>query len=189
MLRGCGHGDLHGRNVLVGVIRGRARWPALFDYEKMGPNNLLAWDFVKLEHELKVRAYPSLFPNERTGQFIREVQTFEVSLAEQTEACYNGTPWPEVVDRAEPAERLWTLLLGLRQQAALHLGTDRGRTRQWLDEYYFVLACYGVFTGRFHDLSPPERIGGYLSAGVATARFLWNREERLAGERLPEVQP
>ena len=51
MLRGFGHGDLHGRNVLVGLVRGQARWPALFDYENMGPDNLLAWDFVKIRPE------------------------------------------------------------------------------------------------------------------------------------------
>ncbi|MBI1917937.1 MAG: NUDIX domain-containing protein [Planctomycetes bacterium] len=176
MLRGCAHGDLHGRNVLVGIVRDRARWPAVFDYEKMGARNLLAWDFVKMEHELKVRAYPSLFPNERASQFIRAVQDFEVRLAQQTEACYNGTSWPQVDDRAEPAERLRTLLLALRQQAALHLGTDRNRPRQWLDEYYFALACYGIHVGRFDNLDRPELLGAYLSAGVATARFLWYRE-------------
>lgn len=181
MLRGCAHGDLHGRNVLVGVVRGRARWPAVFDYEKMGPSNLLAWDFVKMETELKERAYADLFPNERASDFIRAVQAFEVRLAEQTEASYNGARWPEVEDRAEPQERLWALLLALRRQAALHLGVDRGRPRQWLDEYYFALACYGVHVGRFDNLNRPELLGAYVSAGVATARFLWNREEWLAG--------
>jgi hypothetical protein len=188
MLRGCAHGDLHGRNVLVGVVRDRARWPAVFDYEMMGTRNLLAWDFVKMEHELKVRTYPSLFSNERASQFIRAVQDFEVRLAQQTEACYNGARWPEIDDRAEPLDRLRTLLLALRQQAALHLGTDRNRPRQWLDEYYFILACYGIHVGRFDNLNRPELLGAYLSAGVATARFLWNREDRLVGGASPKEE-
>src|SRR5262249_14449306 len=62
MLRGYAHGDLHGRNVLVGVVRERVLWPTVFDYEHMGPGNLVGWDFVKLETELKVRAYDALFP-------------------------------------------------------------------------------------------------------------------------------
>src|SRR5205807_2181974 len=57
MLRGPAHGDLHGRNVIVGRVRDRVLWPAVFDYEDMSDCNLVGWDFVKLETELKVRAY------------------------------------------------------------------------------------------------------------------------------------
>ena len=55
MLRGCAHGDLHGRNVLVAQIRGKVLWPTLYDYEDMGPCNLLGWDFVKLETDASGR--------------------------------------------------------------------------------------------------------------------------------------
>jgi hypothetical protein len=180
MLYGRSHGDLHGRNVLVGIVRDRARWPAVFDYEKMGPANLLAWDFVRMETELKVRIYRDLFANERAEAFIRSLQDFEIKLAEPTEACYNGVRWPEVDDPAEPVERLRQLLLALRRQAALHLGSDRGRPRLWLDEYYFALACYGVHAGRFASFDRPELLGLYVSAGVAAARLLWAREDWFA---------
>jgi hypothetical protein len=180
-LRGCGHGDLHGRNVLVAVVRERARWPAVFDYEHMGPANLLAWDFVKMEAELKVRAYAALLPGKRADVFIRAVQDFEVELARQTEACHDGKPWPEVADEAPPLERLRALLLTLRRQAALHLGIDASRpSREWLDEYYFALAAYGVHAGRFPTLGRSNLLAGYVSSGVACARFLWTREDRLA---------
>jgi hypothetical protein len=46
---------LNGRNVLVGIERGEAEYPAVFDYGKMSPTNVPVWDFVKLEVELKVR--------------------------------------------------------------------------------------------------------------------------------------
>jgi hypothetical protein len=192
MLRGLAHGDLHGRNVLVAIVRQHARWPALFDYENMGQDNLLAWDFVKMETELKVRAYPFLFAAElndshRGNRFIRKVQDFEVSLAEQTERCYNGARWPEGRDDGSPEERLRMLLLTVRWQASLHLGADRARSRQWLDEYYFALACYAVQAGRFTNLSREELFGVYVSAGVATARFLWNREDRLIGDAATDV--
>jgi hypothetical protein len=190
MLRGCSHGDLHGRNVLVAILRDRARWPAVFDYEHMGRCNLLAWDFVKMETELKIRAYPALFGTERGSAFVRSVQDFEERLAQQTEACYDGARWPSVDDRTEKAEeRLRGLLLALRQQAALHLGSDRGRPREWLAEYYFALACYGIYTGRYATLTRPELLGAYVSAGAATARFLWASEDRLESAPLEEQRP
>jgi hypothetical protein len=182
MLRGCGHGDLHGRNVLVAIVRERARWPAVFDYEHMSPANLLAWDFVKMEAELKIRAYAALFDGQRADAFIRSVQKCEVELARQTEDCHYGRPWPEVADRAPPHERLRALLLTLRRQAALHLGIDASRpSREWLDEYYFALTAYGVHAGRFPSLGRLNLLAGYVSAGVACARFLWTREDRLIG--------
>ncbi len=174
--RGCAHGDLHGRNVLVGIVRNRALWPAVFDYEHMSPCNLLGWDFVKMETELKIRAFPELFPGGSMQQFVRSVQDFEIDLADATEECYGRSCWPEAVAATSRQSRLRSLLLALRQQAGLHLGADRGRPREWLDEYYFLLACYGVSVVRWPTLQPRERIWAYVSAGVATARFLWNRE-------------
>lgn len=54
-LVGCAHGDLHARNILVGVRRGEVQYPAVFDYGDMSAQNVLAWDFAKLETEIKVR--------------------------------------------------------------------------------------------------------------------------------------
>jgi hypothetical protein len=59
-LVGCSHGDVHGRNILVGVRRGEAEFPILIDYGNMDPANVLAWDFAKLEMELKTRLLPKL---------------------------------------------------------------------------------------------------------------------------------
>jgi tetratricopeptide (TPR) repeat protein len=60
MLIGPAHGDLHGRNVLAGVVRGEAEWPAVFDFDRMANDNLVAWDFAKLEIELKCRVLQQL---------------------------------------------------------------------------------------------------------------------------------
>lgn len=57
-LVGPAHGDLHGRNVMLGVRRREAEYPAVFDYGEMSPDNVLAWDFAKLETELKRRLLP-----------------------------------------------------------------------------------------------------------------------------------
>jgi hypothetical protein len=86
-----------------------------------------------------------------------------------------------VIDDRElhPRERLLTLLLALRRQASLHLGSDRSRSRDWLDEYYVGLCCYGVHVARFENLERSHLFGAYISAGVALARYLWKREADL----------
>jgi tetratricopeptide (TPR) repeat protein len=71
MLVGPAHGDLHGRNVIVGVVRGEAEWPAVFDFDRMSPTNLVAWDFAKLELELKCRLVEDLFIGEPDEAAVR----------------------------------------------------------------------------------------------------------------------
>jgi hypothetical protein len=70
-LVGRGHGDLHGRNVLLGVRRAAAEYPAVFDYGGMGAANVLAWDFAKLETELKVRLLQKLYRNDAAHKAVR----------------------------------------------------------------------------------------------------------------------
>jgi hypothetical protein len=175
ILRGCAHGDLHGRNILVGIVRDQAMWPTVFDYEEMGPCNRIGWDFVKLETELKVRAYLDVFGGGTPAQFIQQVQRFEIELNRQTEECHRNRSWPEIGDPGTREERLLTILLLIRRMAAQQLGSNHGRPNDWLEEYYFLLTCYGVFTGRFENLQPRERIGTLISAGVATSRLSWPR--------------
>jgi len=196
LLRGAAHGDLHGRNVLVGIVRERALWPALFDYEDTGFCNLVAWDFAKLETELKIRAYAEIFAGAREPTsaehedsledaatekyenlaFLSAVQRSEVRLSEMTEMCYRLGRWPPVTRKTTPLDRLHSILLELRRLGQVHLGIDRGRPNEWLEEYYFVLACYGVCTSRFPNLTPRQWLAAYLSAGVAAARLSWPRE-------------
>ena len=175
MLRGCAHGDLHGRNILVGLVRQRAMWPTVFDYEDMGPCNLIGWDFVKLETELKIRASLDVFAGTTTAKFIEGVQRFEIALNELTEQCHLSRSWPETGEPDTREQRLRTILLMIRRMASEQLGESHGRPNDWLEEYYFLLACYGVYTSRFENLQMRERHGALLSAGVATARLAWPR--------------
>ena len=195
MLRGASHGDLHGRNVLVGIVRERALWPALFDYEDMSFCNLVAWDFAKLETELKTRAYVEIFagareptaaehdesPDDAAAEkyenqaFLEAVQRSELRLNEMTERYYRLGHWPPVTRKANALDRLHSILLELRRMTQVHLGIDRGRPNEWLEEYYFVLACYGVSTSRFPNLTLRQWLAAYLSAGVAVARLAWPR--------------
>lgn len=197
LLRGAMHGDLHGRNVLVGIVHDRAVWPALFDYEDMSVCDLVAWDFAKLETELKIRAYTEMFATlgamepaandefkqrtadekHETTAFVAAVQQSELRLNEATEMSHRLGHWPPVEDKNTPLERLCSILLEVRRMAQVHLGIDRGRPNDWLEEYYFVLACYGVTTARFANLNPRQWLAAYLSAGVAASRLTWPREE------------
>lgn len=94
LIRGPAHGDLHGRNVLVGVTRGRAVWPAVFDYEDMDPQNLVGWDYAKLETELKVRAYPFVFAPKLDSEYAEQVHRFEWDLADRTDFRAQGQVAP-----------------------------------------------------------------------------------------------
>src|SRR5262249_10994453 len=149
-------------------------------YEHMSDRNLVGWDFVKLETELKVRAYDRLFSRNET-EFVQKVHEFELHLAQQTEKHHQDGDWPAGGDPTTPRERLLAVLLQVRHLASLHLGHNRGRSKRWLEEYYFLLTCYGVVTGRFENLLRRELLGGLLSAGVAAARLSWPRQ-RLAEE-------
>jgi tetratricopeptide (TPR) repeat protein len=101
-LVGPSHGDLHGHNVLVGVRRGEAEFPVVIDYGDMARTNVLAWDFVKLEMELKTRILPRLF---------RDKAACEALLADRKgppprEATTAGPTSSEARNRAERARRL-----------------------------------------------------------------------------------
>lgn len=60
-LTGRTHGDLHADNIIVGVAGDEVEYPLLIDYGDMAVDNVIAWDFVKLETELKVRLLIKLF--------------------------------------------------------------------------------------------------------------------------------
>ena len=202
MLVGQAHGDLHGRNVHVGIVGDDARWPAIFDYEDMSTANYIGWDFVKMETELKIRLYPLIFHRpamaspgipERRESFAATVRSFEEQLNLMTERGRN-LGWPRFDDvvsnwmrRKQGAEalddielaadrmaaRLAIVLLAIRRQAHNQLGRRHDRVNRWLEEYYFLLLCYGVSNMRFSNLEMSERIGSLVSAGTAAARLSW----------------
>jgi tetratricopeptide (TPR) repeat protein len=63
------------------------------------------------------------------------------------------------------------VLLEIRLQARRHLGRGRGRVDRWLEEYYFLLAAYGVAASRFPNLHQNEWLGVVASAGTAARRL------------------
>ncbi len=102
-LVGNSHGDLHGRNILVGIQRGEAEYPSVFDYGEMRDNNVLVWDYVKLETELKVRLLLGLHADKESRQTL-------FSLADRNEQWQSlangGDPSAEKDERAIRAEQL-----------------------------------------------------------------------------------
>lgn len=171
MLVGNSHGDLHGRNVQVGHLPEEVGAPAVFDYGDMHPANHVGWDFVKLETELKVRIYKHLFPRERP-QFLKQVQAFEVRLAARTVALHHNSPSLEPpAETDERLERLVKVLLEVRRQARRCLGSDRHRLHRWLEEYFFLLACYGCNASSFPTYDDQEWLAVYCSAGTAARQL------------------
>jgi tetratricopeptide (TPR) repeat protein len=138
----------------------------------MSLENLVGWDFVKLETELKARALPLLL-NGPEPQFLFQVLAFEVFLARSTLAIHNQQEPPQPEFALPGLNRLATILLTIRKQARRHLGVQRLRDRQWLEEYYFLLACYGVYAGLFDTYQTNRRqlATAYISAGVAARQL------------------
>lgn len=203
-LIGRSHGDIHGRNVIVGIRRGEVEYPAAFDYGEMGDRNVLVWDFVKLETELKVRLLHGLYEIENqtkdntagpTGQkdkrsiradHLKFALDFENDLARLTDRIHEvadpSVPEPpggRAITENEHKDRAIGILMRIRQEAALCLGDyqpQRERRGLWRDEYYFALAVYGLATAKF-DYHNSEKAFALVSAGVAVANMEMARDE------------
>jgi tetratricopeptide (TPR) repeat protein len=177
------------------VQRGEAEYPVVFDYGDMAPDNVVVWDFVKLEMELKVRRLEQLWSDleawralgaeppacapdslaERASH-IRFVAQFERLLADLTSRFYAiSAPDRCALPVGHPCEaskklcRLLTILLAIRREAALHLG--RQRAREWLREFDFALAVYGLCSAKWRDYDGTwQAMVAVVSAGMAAAR-------------------
>jgi tetratricopeptide repeat protein len=232
-LVGRSHGDLHGRNVIVGVQRGEAEYPAVYDYGDMRDENVLVWDFVKLEMELKVRLVSRLYENadirdallpkpgstkdesvsrRRHSSFQLAVESgpneeralrchqaafafaFETLLDQLTDCIQTVAdtsalhppgvypPGNRRITGSEPLDRALSVLLRIRQEAALCLGDWQiGRTDRnlWRPEYYFALVVYGLNVAKFKTYETPEYLTNFalVSAGVAAAELVATRHE------------
>lgn len=103
-LVGRSHGDLHGRNILLGVQRGEAEYPAVFDYGEMDDANVLVWDFVKLECELKVRLLLPLYKDDEARQVLLSLESEDAGV--QGTVTIPEQPSAEMDPRSLRAEQL-----------------------------------------------------------------------------------
>lgn len=172
LTRGPAHGDLHGRNVLVGLDDDRADRPAVYDYEHLNRENLILLDFAKLETELKVRAYPYLFgldrrmdaiPNDTT---IGRIHQMEAQLADTRQSEF--APLAGSSAAGEKESRLFALLRALRTLAWETSPKDDATRSLWDREHLLLLAAYGVYSLRFNQ-PPLCRTIALISAGTAAA--------------------
>jgi hypothetical protein len=198
-LVGKAHGDLHGRNVLVGVERGQVDYPAVFDYGEMGESNVICWDFVKLETELKVRLLPKLFNDESARralvaavdapspdgtchesiarknrlQFAFALETrlddLTARILSEDHAESVSSLPADLLTGHAAVDRALAIVLRVRKEAALWLGFRRQRNVAWRDEYYFALAVYGLCNPKW-NYTELETECAVVSAGVAAAR-------------------
>src|SRR5205814_2131174 len=98
------------------------------------------------------RGYRLALPADDVTAFVEQVAAFEQELRDRAEQHSRDDRWP-TPGGAGPRERLMTLLLVIRRQAAKTLQRN-GRLHDGLAEYDFLLGCYGLHTGRFaSDLS------------------------------------
>jgi tetratricopeptide (TPR) repeat protein len=150
----------------------------------MGTANLVGWDFAKLETELKVRGLQRVYPGDEP-EFIGRVWRFEDDLARETERRNNENfeDWKPARDHDTAERRLLALMLGIRRQAKKCLEVVHGRSRRWLHEYYFLLACYGVYAGRFEAYFRRDLIAAYVCAGYAAGRYAWGQTNLIKPEK------
>lgn len=126
MLTGPAHGDLHGRNVIVGVVRGEAEWPAVFDFDKMTNHNLVAWDFAKLEMELKCRLFQQLLDTPEEQDELRSLLDIparrplppDIKLSPDELRVQQRIDRMEVMYAVEKRLHAWTRLISSAGQAA-----------------------------------------------------------------------
>jgi hypothetical protein len=131
-LVGRSHGDLHGRNVLVVIRLDEAERPTVIDYNDMRRNNVLAWDFVKLEMELKAHLLAPLFHKAKVrADWLAAAQAI----------------WPvEVLGHVLQA---WKLRRSKDELAQ--------RLERLLCAYFFEKAL-AQFTGELHRANKPEQV-------------------------------
>ncbi len=189
LTRGPSHGDLHGRNILVGLEDDRADRPAVYDYEHMSRDNLIHYDYAKLETELKVRAYPYILGLERRADevpytaAIRRIHAMEAQLAAGGEEYVRTTGDGE---HLALAGRLFRLLAGLRRRAESTRPDREVTRRDWEREYLFVLAAYGMYTVRFAQ-PPLYQAVAVISAGVAAG--VWSTPSEQTSTSTPGGAP
>jgi hypothetical protein len=178
--------------VIVGVTEARADArridaPTVYDYGSMGPKNLVALDFVKLETEIKVRAYDLIFDHDPRdpSEFVRSVHEFETRLAALTrDYAEHGWATPAGGDRAG---RLLAIVLEIRK-CAYESMRGAERPADWLDEYFLCLATYSALPSRFDDYRrrPPYRLAVAVGGDVAASRVEWVRVRRRAEAEVVE---
>lgn len=148
---GRAHGDLHGRNVLVGEQQhNQVGFPSVFDWEHAGDNNLIGWDLIKLEVELKIRCLVALFDRDAENEFLARCWDIESDLNRLTRELSQQSNWQNFYNGEQlddGCNRYLRIMLTIRQQAEAILS---GEQQYWWDEYRLLMRLYLYLTARFN---------------------------------------
>jgi len=164
--------------VLIGLSNGEALDQAVYDFEDMDLDLPVAWEFVKLEIELRVRALPYVIrAMEDSKKDLRHAMEFEQQLYDWTRKLDNQTLRPIETHRIDLGrdypdqwKRLFAILLEIRQSAKICL-SGRERPECWKEEYLFTLAAYSVHTAKHAPYDSIHQQLAYIAGGVAAAHF------------------
>lgn len=168
------HGDLHGRNILIGLDGGEAMEQAIYDYEDMSLHGPIARDLVKLEMELKVHILPEVIQSLNEGRdYVDLAVEFERSLYQGMIELDHEAIQP--VTRPDERyskdwQRLFDILLAIRRCARECL-SGRERSVCWKEEYLFTMVAYAVGTAKYKAYEDPHRRLVYIAGGIAAAHF------------------
>ncbi len=173
VLRGTGHGDLHGRNIQVSITNDEVSHPAVYDYERFHTENFPAWDFIRLEVETSVRLLDRFGERSSLAGFIQQCLTFWRHVAERTKAVNDHTTISTELKLPGPEwNRLADRLVQLRLLAHEHLGKNRGRVYEWLDEYELLTTWYACRAALYDNYEPRWTVAALIAAGVAARRLM-----------------
>lgn len=174
VLRGTAHGDLHGRNVQVSMVKDEVSQCAVYDYEKFSGTNLLAWDFIKLEIETAVRMLDR-FGDFDMARFTRQCLVFWRHVAARTAAFDRKATLAIPAELELPSiewNRLADRLVRIRILAYENLGESCGRVYEWLDEYEFLLTWYACRAALYSNYHQRWSVAAIVAAGVAARRLM-----------------
>lgn len=188
MLIGPAHGDLHGRNIIVGTMRDEAEWPAVFDFDKMANDNIVAWDFAKLEIELKCRLFQQLLDSAEERDQLRQLLDIQPlpplpttlrltpeesqvqQRAEMLELIYaieqRLDSWTKQLTRVSLAKRLDATFVG-----EIPTNTPFGRAMQIIFRIRKEAAIYLGFERHREDKWLDEYYFALACYGVASAKW------------------
>lgn len=188
MLIGPAHGDLHGRNIIVGTMRDEAEWPAVFDFDKMASDNIVALDFAKLELELKCRLFQQLLDTSEEREKLRKL--LEIPSRSDRSPSLRLTPeessiqqraellelifaieqrldyWTKEIKRDSQAKRI-----GVSFQLPIPTDTPIGRAMQIIFRIRKEAAIYLGFERHREDKWLHEYYFALACYGVASAKW------------------
>jgi hypothetical protein len=78
---------------------------------------------------------------------------------------------------------LFCILLKLRTLARQSMERQPGPARNWLEEYCFLLVCYGIHVGKYVNYTPEQTLTSLISSHVAVGQLLYGRDGGAEGLR------